>query len=476
MTPPRIRLGGGGILSRDRPFPLPNNNPGPSMHRRSVQLDGERLQGRVHAHLDGLVQEQEAEYRNLDLSGRLRNAMGRLGDVFGALGWGIGGGDEAAGDAGAVEGWGPPRLGLGAGGARGRARGWGRGAGGWRGRGQLEPFEPPEEEEQPLNLPEAPEWKASFTHPGKMRHGFTSDFAPIEPELIVLEDSDEEIKSKKGKGKAKQPIRNLDSETGTGQTLMLVCTRCKDPLLLGGETDEERVYGLRCGHVIDGKCLWNLAKPSEPQPHPSNAQKVDKGKDRAEVQEAQTTMAIDPSYPFTFVPPVENLGSATTAVYQEDNHPNAAPVRSRAPLRRSGGQARRGIVPIPNASARHTRRRTRQNALDGVHDELTPDPTQEASTSTPRLELSDSFFPSLAITPQRGRGGARGARGSGARGNGGRTKMRKVPKTKGRLREEVFEWKCPVAGCGREHISVRLDMEGAKWKCDPDKGAVLMFL
>ncbi|KIM26179.1 hypothetical protein M408DRAFT_330744 [Serendipita vermifera MAFF 305830] len=54
--------------------------------------------------------------------------------------------------------------------------------------------------------------------------------------------------------------------------------------------------------------------------------------------------------------------------------------------------------------------------------------------------------------------------------------MRRVPKTKGRLKEEVFDWTCPVTGCGRAHVSVRLDMEGAKWKCDADKGAVLMFL
>jgi hypothetical protein len=307
----------------------------------------------------------------------------------------------------------------------------------------------------------------------------------VEPELIVLEDSDDENVNKKGKGKAKQPVPNLDSETGTGQTLMLVCTRCKDPLLLGGETDEERVYGLRCGHVLDGKCLWKIAKPSESQPHPavpSDPQKPGKGKDRAVVPELATTMVVDPAYKFTFVHPIENLAAsvATTSqsmVYQEDNDPDAAPVRSRASLRRLGGKRGRGIVPTPNVSARHTRRRTRQNALDGVRDELTPNPAQEGSASSPQLDLSDPFFPSLATTPQRGRGSARGGRrGSGAMRGGGRTKMRKVPKTKGKLREELFEWKCSVSGCGRDHVSVRLDMEGAKWKCDPDKGAVLMFL
>lgn len=266
MAPARIRLGGGGIISRDRPIPLPNNNPGPSMHRRSVQLDGERLQGRVRAHLDGLVQEEEAEYTNLDLTGRLRNAMGRLGDVFGALGWGVGGGDDAAGNADADEGWGPPRWGFDAGGGRGRAGGWGRGAGGWRGRGRgpLEPFEvgpPPEEGERPLNLPEAPEWKASFTHSGKMRHGFTSDFAPVEPELIVLEDSDDETNKRKGKGKAKQLIRNLDSETGTGQTLMLVCTRCKDPLLLGGRQTRSGYTACAVGTYLMGNVSGSSPSP-----------------------------------------------------------------------------------------------------------------------------------------------------------------------------------------------------------------------
>jgi len=446
------------------------------MHQRSLQLDNERLPGRVRAHIDGLVREEEEEYRNLDLTSRLRNAMGRLGDVLGSFGWGIGGMGNTGGNASTADGWGRPTWGGPTGAYTGQANAWRRGPWGGRGRGRDLPpenFGPAvEEDERPLDLPEAPPWQVSFTHPGKMPHGFTSDFAPVEPELIVLEDSDEESKKRKGKGKARRPPEQPD--VVPRQTLMLVCTKCKDPLLLGGEKDDERVYGLRCGHVLDGKCLWKLAKPSEPnsQPNASNTQKGSKGKARAAMGEEQPRTGIDPSYKFTFVPPEASypLPTLNSTVYQEDNSPSAAPILPRVATR-----LRRGIVSRPNDSmARRTRGQARRNALDGVHDEITPEPPQ--GPSTPQLDLSDPFFPTMPNAPQRGGGGARVGRGSGNIRGGKRTKMRKVPKTRGKLKEEVFEWQCPVSGCGRDHVSVRLDMEGAKWKCDATNGAILMFL
>ena len=455
------------------------------MHRRSLQLDGQRLQGRVRTHVEGIAREADREYDNLGLTGRVRNAMNRLGDVFGAIGWGIGANDDLQ-DA-PRDNWGPPVI-------RGGWNGRGRGARGRGGRGGVGGLfmgwgEPPaEEEERPLDLPEAPEWKFYFTHPGKMPHGFTSEFAPVEPELIILEDSDDETRKKKGKEKAKQPGPDPKAEARAREALTLVCSMCKDPLLLGGDTDNERVYGLRCGHVLDGKCVWKIGKPQEedppPQPQPSTpaqtSAKDNKGKYRAIPDSTPSTMNINPEYEFTFVPPVEAPVIPSTpqsSAYVEDNAPSASRVRATTTLP-ARGRDRRGVVPIPNVSAgRRTRNRTRQNALDGVDDDgalLTDD----AGPSTPRLDLSDPFFPVPLMTAQRGGGGRRGRSNRGGRGAGGsgRTRVRKVPKTNGRLKEQVFEWVCPVAGCGRAHASVRLEMEGAKWKCDPEKGPVLMFL
>jgi hypothetical protein len=45
----------------------------------------------------------------------------------------------------------------------------------------------------------------------------------------------------------------------------LACTRCGDPLYLndGQKTPSDRVWGLRCGHLLDQKCLLEISAPQE---------------------------------------------------------------------------------------------------------------------------------------------------------------------------------------------------------------------
>ncbi|CAG8770974.1 16974_t:CDS:1, partial [Acaulospora colombiana] len=121
-----------------------------NMHQHSVQLDRARLEGRVRAHLNGLVDEQANGY--VDLFGGWRGVVGQIRDAFTHIGWG------------------PPI-----------ATRW----------GLEETFlgpEPPSEERE-IDLPDAPEYQTSFTHPRKAIPGFTSEFAPLE---IVDLDSDDE--------------------------------------------------------------------------------------------------------------------------------------------------------------------------------------------------------------------------------------------------------------------------------------------
>ncbi|CAG8768888.1 11051_t:CDS:1, partial [Acaulospora colombiana] len=120
--------------------------------------------------------------------------------------------------------------------------------------------EPPSEERE-IDLPDAPEYQTSFTHPGKAIPGFTSEFAPLEiidldsdDEYDPLFDDDPRPRKKKGKEKAITP-----------KTLKTVCAMCKDPLVMGATTEDRRNYALRCGHIVDGKCLWNIAKPAGAQ-------------------------------------------------------------------------------------------------------------------------------------------------------------------------------------------------------------------
>lgn len=45
----------------------------------------------------------------------------------------------------------------------------------------------------------------------------------------------------------------------------MACTRCGDPLYLndGQKSTEDRVWGLRCGHLLDQRCLHEISSPQE---------------------------------------------------------------------------------------------------------------------------------------------------------------------------------------------------------------------
>ncbi|PVG04946.1 hypothetical protein CPB86DRAFT_747143 [Serendipita vermifera] len=161
-------------------------------------------------------------------------------------------------------------------------------------------------------------------------------------------------------------------------------------------------------------------------------------------------MEAEPTFEFTFTPPTE------PPAYQEDNDPE--------PMHRNEVvHPTRDIVPVPDRSRR--RRRHQPSALDEIDDHPVPGPS-----TAPQLDLSDPFFPTLREPVSNRKKTRRKTR------NETKLKSRKVPKSRGKLREEMFEWTCPVPDCGRQHLSVRLLMEGAKWKCDPEKGAILMFV
>ena len=133
----------------------------------------------------------------------------------------------------------------------------------------------------PAPKTEEPFWKASYTHPVKVESNFTTDFAPQEKKaepatasgssgedaIVVLDDEDERLAAEASK----------DAPVGT-----LVCARCVAPLALDssstvGISEEEkknrRVWGLRCGHMLDGKCIYELWRP--PVPAAGNKRKAD---------------------------------------------------------------------------------------------------------------------------------------------------------------------------------------------------------
>ncbi|KAH7884771.1 hypothetical protein F5I97DRAFT_1811970 [Phlebopus sp. FC_14] len=108
--------------------------------------------------------------------------------------------------------------------------------------------------------PSEPDYKPVYTHPDKPSPGFTYDFAPSPlssspPPIIVVDDSP-------GVGK----VSSTSSRSGESS---LACAHCHDPLVLGAldiaeGRDQRRLWGLRCGHLVDGKCIDKLMKPSTP--------------------------------------------------------------------------------------------------------------------------------------------------------------------------------------------------------------------
>ncbi|KAJ7692078.1 hypothetical protein B0H17DRAFT_1330855 [Mycena rosella] len=253
-------------------------------------------------------------------------------------------------------------------------------------------------------------YRAEWTHPGAPEAGYVWDFAPSESEIVVP----------KGKGKGKEVAIDVDAERENVCTL-LVCAKCLDPLLMradgiteGGEEEVRRrkVWGLRCGHMIDGKCYEALRKPEEEgKPDtldaPAVAEPTGKGngKGKAKAREVEDDD--------------EDFDELFDEEEEEDLVPN--PIRSR--LRpRTLGMDPSAPAPAPSAF--------------------------EITVPLPRARPRK--------TKRKGKGKGKG-----------KGKMRKP------VVEAKHEWTCPVAGCGRVHVSEKVD---GVWGNGADRGAVALFV
>ncbi|PPQ63246.1 hypothetical protein CVT24_005706 [Panaeolus cyanescens] len=135
-------------------------------------------------------------------------------------------------------------------------------------------------------------YKQHFTHPTELEPGFTADFAPTandkpqtrlfpptsaDQPIIV---SDDEPPSHTHKSSS------VSTSKPSALSSLLVCARCMSPLLLNSAMTEEdakekRVWGLRCGHLLDEKCLNEVGQPQPLVDSISNS----KGKGKAKAVE-----------------------------------------------------------------------------------------------------------------------------------------------------------------------------------------------
>jgi hypothetical protein len=208
----------------------------------------------------------------------------------------------------------------------------------------------------------APEYKRTFTHPPKVAPGFTHDLA-----------SSGDVEDLAAASASSGP------SSSTVDTV-LVCAKCLDPLVMGNVPDDKRLWGLRCGHILDGKCVRELMRPAD-------AQQDDDAK-----------------------PPTESTVKGKEKVAEEPEQQDPAPPEGGGSLLGSTlRRLRSGRVVSASASRSKSKGKQKQKA-------------QEAQE----------------------------------------------PKV-----ERVYEWSCPVSGCGRTH---KTNLISGAWRPDQSEGAILMYV
>ncbi|KAF9516919.1 hypothetical protein BS47DRAFT_1359917 [Hydnum rufescens UP504] len=150
-------------------------------------------------------------------------------------------------------------------------------------------------QDRPRNNPPVPDFDPKFLHDGRPpRPGFTYDFdtissteppppppasssawTPISLSTSRLAAVSNFLSEATGLGKRKAPhagpeIIDLEASTSSSSNSeiqptvpTLVCASCDKPLMLSQE-GADRVWGLRCGHLICGGCLDRIGQPPPP--------------------------------------------------------------------------------------------------------------------------------------------------------------------------------------------------------------------
>ena len=302
-------------------------------------------------------------------------------------------------------------------------------------------------------------WKPEYTHPDKAGPGFAHDFAPSDassslasgassPTVIVL-DEDEAGPSHAGSS----------SSSATAVETTLVCARCLDPLVMaapaGASEDERkkcRVWALRCGHMLDGKCIAELYAPPPPPPPPVEEPVVDlsgKGKGKACAEpdvEADTLSA--------------GAEAASMGVADRKGKRKAVePLELESPSKRQALADPTSSPPESNSIRSRLRSHARL-AADASHPDVSASSSAPTAYPWRRNQRNDVGEISGSRT------GAASGRGKGK--GKGRAKVERKP-----VVEAEHEWKCPVAGCGRVHYGVRV---GGEWKNDEGRGAIALYI
>lgn len=288
------------------------------------------------------------------------------------------------------------------------------------------------------------EYRVAYTHPYPPAPGFTHNFESPSPSVDVIDVDEEPCPSKKASGSF-SPKCNENLNT-------LVCARCLDPLVLGGSNMSEnervrrRLWGLRCGHMLDGKCIAELMKPQSASdfglPH---GRSQGPGSSTQSQNPAQTPVmgGVDAKSP-TRLTKAREKGRAIQQSSQ-----------SSQPAEGTGERT----TFVENSSIRSRLRPRNNTGLVAHISSSLPAPSHTSAQPSSLLSASATVAPSLAANTSHN--------------------SRRRPKGKGKQKAmepvilERYEWGCPVALCGLPHLSLHIESRG--WVMDETQGAIAVF-
>ena len=263
-------------------------------------------------------------------------------------------------------------------------------------------------------------------HRDPPRSGYTFDFdrenneAGAEPTDIIRLDTDEDAPWTQ-----ELSHRHVEKQHHKPH---LVCARCQVPLRVseGMRNEDDRVYALRCGHVVDAKCLAEMSKPKELVIKPDEVLGADDA-------------ALAPGKRKT-----EDVADAPTARFEEDDSdPLALWLKTRLDRSTKLLDEHDRNDDMAGSSTTTNKRKRGRAFMRGTE----PSASSSASTAPPAP---------LPVRPKPPRKPVRGRWGKGST-----------------LPPEEFNWDCPVGEkCGRKYKSLK---RGGVWMPDPS-AAVQLFV
>lgn len=264
-------------------------------------------------------------------------------------------------------------------------------------------------------LPEKVHYKSYYTHPTPVEPGFTHSFESSDSttdissstsinlfpptsksEPIVIKDDDDDADSTNATQDSAGSSAGTKDEPESKMSMLLVCARCHDPLVLnsgltGADASNKRIWALRCGHMLDGKCLAEIGQPAVV------VDRKGKGKAKEEVPYGEDPIAFcarSGGDAEAEAAEEEGLGEDQ----DEDGEPaEGSGIRSRLRSGRGGGAADEQQHQEAAASAAALKARKRKRA-----------PAKSRSSKKAKIE-------------------------------------------------DEFEWECPVPNCGKVHASVKVN-------------------